>query len=388
MRRLLLTLALVASACSGAGGEDLPGTTVAAAISSTTTTTTALPVTPTTKVPGGWHLAWQPTALVDGFAGALADIQGVGTVSMVRVGDTRIVETARADGTIVDQPTDGFVIPAEVHAVDGPVHAGFVPDSVAETLAGLADDEVMLGSTSAVLRDLDAGDTITFSGGYVATVAGVVDDDFVGDAEIVTARSDLQVFGSFLDKYAVFWFDGVRADLEAALESFDGEPVVLRAWGEPLVFRHGDSVRSQVAFKERFGEFTIRPNGGGFEQERAWREENIVTESIPLLGSVTCHRDFIEMLRQAMTELVDAGNGAVINRGSFQGCWNARFIAGREAISHHSFGAAADVNFYEPEDGPFSPTDPDLLVAMYTAGLTSGHVWVNPDPGHFEWFDS
>jgi hypothetical protein len=386
MRRFLMALALVASACSGAGGEDLPDTTVATTTPSTTTTT--FPATTTTEVPGGWHLAWQPTALVAGFSAALADIEGVGTVSMVRVGDTRIVETATADGSIVDQPAGGFVIPAEVHAFDGAAHSEFVPASVAPTFAELADDEIMLGSTSAVLRRLTAGDTVTFSSGFVATVAGIVDDDYVGDAEVITTRSDLSVFGGFLDKYAVFWFDGIRADLEAALESFDGEPVVMRAWGEPLVFRHGDSVRSQVAFKERFGEFTIRPGGGGFEQERAWREANIVTETIPLLGSVTCHREFVEMLRQAMTQLEEAGKGAVINRGSFQGCWNARFIAGREAISHHSFGAAADINFYEPLDGPYSPIDPDLLVALFTAGLTSGHVWVNPDPGHFEWFDN
>ncbi|MCP4225936.1 MAG: M15 family metallopeptidase, partial [Actinomycetia bacterium] len=200
-------------------------------------------------------------------------------------------------------------------------------------------------------------------------------------------RHDPEVFADQLDKYAVFWFDGDRTDLEAAVDSFAGEPVTVRAWGEVLVFRHGDSVRSQAAFKERFGEFTIRPSGGGFEQERAWRDENIVTDSIPLLGSVTCHRDFVAMLAEAMTAVEEAGSGEVINRASFHGCWNPRFIAGRQAISHHSFGAAADINIFEPLDGPYSPTDPGLLVALFAAGLTSGHIWVNPDPGHFEWFN-
>ena len=343
--------------------------------------------TTTTEVPGEWHLAWQPTALIDTFSDDLAAITGVGTVSMVRVGDAHIARTAKADGTIVDEPTDGFVIPVEIHAVSAEAHAEFVPGPESDVLRDMSDDEVLLGSTSAALRRLDVGDTITFSDGLAVTVAGIVDDDYVGDAEIVTARSDLEVFAKFLDKYAVFWFDGERSELEAATDEFAGEPVVVRAWGEVLVFRHGDFVRSQVAFKDRFGEFTIRPGGGSFEQERAWRDENIVTETIPLLGSVTCHREFVEMLRQAMTELEEAGNGSKINRASYQGCWNPRFIAGRLAISHHSFGAAADINFYEPPDGPYSPTDPDLLVALYTAGLTSGHLWVNPDPGHFEWFD-
>lgn len=153
-----------------------------------------------------------------------------------------------------------------------------------------------------------------------------------------------------------------------------------------LVFRHGDSVRSQVAFKARFGEFTIRPNGGSFEQEPAWRQANIVTESVPLLGRVTCHREFIPLLRQAMTDLEEQGRSDAIAPADYAGCWNPRFIANRRAMSHHSFGAAVDVNFFRPLDGPASPVDPDLLTAMDSAGLTSGHIWVNPDPGHFEWF--
>ncbi len=386
MRRFVLGVALVATACSAADGNPVPITGSVPPTASPTTTSTGGPAT-TTPPPNHWHLAWQPAELVESFAADLSAVPGVGTVSLVRVGDARIVNTHRADGTVVDEPADGFVIPVEVHAVDPASHAEFLPAPAASILASMADDEVMLGSTSAALRRLTAGDTITFTGGTVVTVAGVVDDAYVGDAEIVTARDDPEVFADFLDKYAVFWFEGDRADLERAVQSFDGDPVTIRSWGEVLVFRHGDSVRSQAAFKERFGEFTIRPGGGGFEQEPAWRQQNIVTETIPLLGSVTCHRLFLDMLREAMTALEEAGKGAVVNPASFSGCWNARYIAGRQAISHHSFGAAADINFFEPLDGPFSPTNPDLLVALYGVGLTSGHIWVNPDPGHFEWFD-
>jgi hypothetical protein len=386
MRRLVILIALVAFGCSAADGVEPPQA------SSTSTpsgapTTSAAPTTTTTEVPGAWHLAWQPTALVDGFADLLAGVPGVSQVSMVRVGDAWLSRTAQADGTIVDEPGGGYVIPVEVHAVDAAAHSAFVPREAFDLVAGLEDDEVLLGSTSARLRRLGPGDAITFAGGPTVTVAGIIDDEYVGDAELVTARPDPEVFTAFLDKYAVFWFDGDRADLEAAVDGIPGEPVTVRAWGEVLRFRHGDSVRSQVAFKDRFGEFTIRPTGGGFEQDPVWRNENIVTETIPLLGRVTCHEAFVEMLRQAMTELEEAGSGSVIKRSAYQGCWNPRFIANRRAISHHSFGAAADINFFEPLEGPFSPTNPDLLIALYGAGMTSGHVWVNPDPGHFEWFD-
>ncbi len=385
MRRILLSLVLVASACSASGGEDPPDTGSGPSQPSATVTA-PVPATTTTTVADRWHLAWQPTALVEDFADDLGAIPGVDTVSMVRVGDAGIVETAGADGTVIDQPSGGFVIPVEVHAF-GASHAEFIPIDQRDAFVSLADDEIILGSTSATLRRLDVGATITFAGNFVATVAGIVDDEYVGDAEIVTTREDPGVFGAFLDKYAVFRFDGERSQLEEAVGLMAGEPVTVRAWGEVLVFRHGDSVRSQAAFKARFGEFTIRPTGGGFEQGATWRNENLITETIPLLGSVTCHREFVEMLRLAMQALEEQGRGDVIRRSAFRGCWNARFIAGRQAVSHHSFGAAADINFFESLDGPFSPTDPDLLVALYTAGMTSGHIWVNPDPGHFEWFD-
>ena len=88
-----------------------------------------------------------------------------------------------------------------------------------------------------------------------------------------------------------------------------------------------------------------------------------------------------------LTQLEEAGKGTVINRRSFQGCWNARFIAGREAISHHSFGAAADINIFNtPDEGPGSPVHPELLWRMEAAGITSGHLWAKSDAGHFEYF--
>lgn len=40
------------------------------------------------------YLAWQPTALIETFTEDLAAVPGVGTVSMVRVGDGHITGTA------------------------------------------------------------------------------------------------------------------------------------------------------------------------------------------------------------------------------------------------------------------------------------------------------
>ena len=153
------------------------------------------------------------------------------------------------------------------------------------------------------------------------------------------------------------------------------------------MFRHADAVQSQIRIKERFGEFSYRPLGGqSVEIDPEWVAANIVTVRLPLIGSITCHRDFAALLRQVMDELEAGGNGRIINSGSDSGCWNARFIAGRRDLSRHAWGIAADINWGNPHDSLRSPVAPALLAATSAAGITSGHEWVNPDPGHFEWY--
>ena len=60
-------------------------------------------------------------------------------------------------------------------------------------------------------------------------------------------------------------------------------------------------------------------------------------------------------------------------------------ITGRRDLSRHAWGIAADINFGNDLDGPGSPVAPLLLSAMEFHGITSGHDWTTPGPGHFEW---
>ena len=361
-----------------------PATTLAPPPTTTAPTTTVPPADTT-----NWYLVWVPVKLPEGFPEDIAAIPGVGATSLVRSGNGFLVETRDRDGNVVDAARGGYVYPVEVNAyADLDVHAAFVPDEIAARFAGLRDDTVMLGETSARVRRLTPGATLTFAGGETVTVAGIIDDAYVGDAEIITGRADTSAFGgNRRDRYMIIEYDGDYEDLVAAAEGLTDEAVVVRSWENPRVARAGDQVRSQVAFKERFGEFTVRVVNGGIIQDPAWRAENIVTERIPLLGRITCHRDFVELLRGVMTELEENGYGDVIVPSAYRGCYNARFIAGRTDLSHHSWGAAADINFFIPPGEPGSPTHPALLQAMYAAGLTSGHTWNNPDPGHFEWLE-
>jgi hypothetical protein len=396
---------LAVTACSQAAGAPPDATTTSTvpptAASSTTVgasttlpppttfTTTSTAAPPTTVAAGdGWYLAWAPVDLPAGFVDGVIALPGVAALSPVRVGNGFLVETRDAGGGVVDEAPEDYVIPVEVHVLDDPVaHARFVPPDIAALVRRLEPDEVLLGETSARIRRLGTGAALTFQSGVTVTVAGVVADEYVGDAEVVTTRDDPEVLAAVRERYVVLRHPGPGPELEQALAGVTDEPVQVRAWGETLVLRHGDAVRSQVAVKERFGEFAVRATGDGFVQDPAWSDANIVRVDLPLLGTFECHRDFAEVLEGVMSRLVVEGHGDVIDLAAFAGCHNARFIAGRTDLSHHAWGAAADVNIYNALDGAASPVDAALLDAMYEAGLTSGHAWILPDPGHFEWFD-
>jgi hypothetical protein len=187
----------------------------------------------------------------------------------------------------------------------------------------------------------------------------------------------------------VIRFDGDEADLRIGLERVFGDSVT---FGLLPRYEHVDNgpriVRSWVFMKQTFGEFEYRPGKGVAVQiEPAWLEENIVEVDLPLLGVTKCHVRYAETLTAVMNRLIDEGMGHVITKRTFFGCWNPRYIRGTTRLSRHSFGIAADINFSNRTgDRNGSPVHSALLAAMTDFGIHSGHVWVSPDAGHFEFF--
>jgi hypothetical protein len=396
------TTASAASSTTAPGAPSVPGSTAPPSVTSTgpprpTTTrtipTTAVAPTSTTVPPeeaprGDWFSIAVTARLPDGFAAALRELPGVLTVSEVWVGNARVVRTTSAAGDVVDQTRARFVIPVEVQAFDPEAHGGFVPPTVAAALAALESGEVLLGSSSARLRRLGPGATLTLEDGTILSVSGVVADEWVGFAEVVTTSPDPAALGADRPRYAVVRYRGTREELAIAAQTLTDKTVTVRAEGEVPVFRHADPVQPQVRIKERFGEFSYRrTRSGRVEIDPAWVEANIVTVELPLIGSVRCHRDFAAALGVAMEALREGGHGSIVTPGSDGGCFHPRFIAGRRDLSRHSWGIAADINWGNDADGPRSPSAPPLVAAMRLAGLTSGHDWADPDPGHFEWLE-
>jgi hypothetical protein len=406
MRGMLVGLAIVAVSCSGAAEQSTvvsptaapttaivppptspkqPTTTIGAPIptaGTSVTTTTAVP----TPERAGWFVVWVTGWLPDGFTDDLRAIPGVDVVSEVWVGNAEVIATRDRKGEIVDEPPPGFVLPVELHAVDADAHAAFVPAEVAALVADLKPRDVLLGESSARLRRLGPGSTVTLSDGAVLRVAGVVPDRWVGAGEMLTTASDFSELGADRSRYAVVGYNGIKQELLLAANGITD--LGMRVWAEDEVdvFRHADAVLPQVTIKLRFGEFAYRPLGRGrIEIDPDWVAAHIVTVDLPLIGTVQCHRDFIAALEIAMQAIAESNTPGVVTRGSDSGCFNQRFIAGRRDLSRHAWGVAIDINWGNSRDAVRSPVAPELLAATAAAGITSGHDWINPDPGHFEW---
>ena len=98
-----------------------------------------------------------------------------------------------------------------------------------------------------------------------------------------------------------------------------------------------------------------------------------------------CHTVLVPALQGAMQEVINSGLAFLISREAFQGCDNPRLIAEGRGFSRHAWGAAVDINYSDDSTIRANGADPRLVAIMERWGFTSGHLWHNPDPGHFEY---
>ena len=161
------------------------------------------------------------------------------------------------------------------------------------------------------------------------TVAGIVADESVGGAEVVIHQADAARLGIDDERFVLV----TDSDRDAVLQTIRdrtpaGEHLSLRSSAEARWLRHGDRVEPQAIVKRVFGEFTFRDTGGrDIQIDPAWTAANIVRESVPILGTITCHRSIVPAVRAAMTELEQSGKANTVDPSSYAGCHYARRIA-------------------------------------------------------------
>lgn len=124
--------------------------------------------------------------------------------------------------------------------------------------------------------------------------------------------------------------------------------------------------------------------GGRIAPDPAWVRAHIRTETVPILGSVTCHKDLFPQLRAALLEVEQRGLAGAIDPRQYAGCYYPRFIANTTTLSNHSFGLALDLNTAGNQRGTVGEIDRDVVAIFKTWGFAWGGDWRWTDPMHFE----
>ncbi|WP_432477838.1 M15 family metallopeptidase [Nocardioides sp. GXQ0305] len=133
------------------------------------------------------------------------------------------------------------------------------------------------------------------------------------------------------------------------------------------------------------GTFSYGVLGGGrIAPDPAWVRANITTETVPILGNVTCHRAIFPQLKAALQDVVSRGLADEIHPGEYAGCYYPRFIAGTTTLSNHSFGLALDLNVPGNQRGTVGEMDRGVVQIFKKWGFAWGGDWGYTDPMHFE----
>lgn len=326
--------------------------------------------------PGGLRANAQAWALgVADRVGARATVWHRGTLDLVGV---------HRGFVAVQEVASSWRVPMATLAVEPAASSPLLGRTLTSVLAR---GEVALGVASAALRGAAVGDTVEVLGWDGRThrrrVGALADDSRTGSAELVLSIAEAGTLG-FRRPFEVRIWGRDRATLEGSL-GVERPPVPMgldRSWAST----GRDPVASAVRLKQVLGEVQYRPSGGtSVTLHPAWRSA-IVTERVPVLGRVTCHRAMLPALSGALGEVARAGLGGSL--GTYGGCFNARRVAGGDSggnLSRHSFGIAVDLNIARNSFGGRVDMHPRVVAIFRRWGFAWGGTWVRADGMHFEW---
>jgi hypothetical protein len=147
------------------------------------------------------------------------------------------------------------------------------------------------------------------------------------------------------------------------------------------------AVLTGQSVSEAVGTFTYT-NGpdGTINPDQGWVKEFIRTETVPILGEVTCNKGALPQLRGALSDIVAAGLQSAIRVDQYAGCYYPRYI-GRDSsngLSLHSWGIAVDLNTATNQMGTTGDMNPGVVQIFKEWGFAWGGDWNYPDPMHFE----
>ena len=348
------------------------------------------PASSTQTVPA-W-LAWMSGGFPATFRNQIRSVDGL-TQTVVVAGDTRWMTSSHdASGNLVDQPTPPYEIPLDAFAVDPTGYAPFLPDDQRDAIVtALRKGDAVLGQTSAELRRLGPGGSLSF-GDVTVQVGAVAPDDVVGWSEVLVNRDVGRRLGITDERYLLAF-----ADPGMTLSRFTNEvrsllppDSYLRTVppGGTQFVRVASGVDPPVLIKKVFGEFDAYPRSDDpayLNMDPAWYDAHIQTRTVPLLGAVTCNVQLFPALIGALTDVEAAGLGGAIH--VYSGCYAARTVARSTTAppSNHAYGAAIDINAPENPYGSTPTMNRGVVKIFERWGFDWGGRFLIPDGMHFEY---
>jgi hypothetical protein len=138
--------------------------------------------------------------------------------------------------------------------------------------------------------------------------------------------------------------------------------------------------------RRRLGSLTyqLMPDGTVFVDPK-WVADNIVTQSVPIIGRMTCHKAMFPQLIKALTEIQASGLADKIHPDQYEGCYYPKLIEDTDHLSMHAWGLAFDINTPTNQRLTHGDMDPGVVAIFKKWGFRWGGDWKDtPDPMHFE----
>ncbi len=336
-------------------------------------------------------------------------------VSLKSVIASRIVSAAReagANGFRISFPTIGMT----AHTREGrdlmrlgdrwriPMATMVAPREYLRAVAGdhaaqvLTPGSVLMGETSADLRDAQAGDTIVLRDARFRmkpfTIAAIVPNAFVDWGDIFIASEDASALGTFTVSRVAITNITSYQDVVARLRSKgirEGTTYRFRkSWDIP----NPDGTLGTSTLKKKLGEFAYRPAGGSaIEIQESWRLSKIrwkhTFDDIKIRNN--CHKVVIGAIQGALSEIKAKGLAKhvdVANANRYGGCYVGRYnrLAGSfGAPSRHAYGAAIDINTTQNYQWRSPKMNCDVVRIFRKWGFAWGGNFWPLDGMHFEY---
>lgn len=258
--------------------------------------------------------------------------------------------------------------------------------------------KVLMGESSAGLRDARAGDTIVLRDSrfrmQTFTIGAVVPDAFVEWGDLFISTEAAVPLGTMsVARIAITNIpsSGLVLSRLRSRGVVIGDTYRLRtSWDR----KTPDGTLGAVTLKKKLGEFAYRPAGGSaIEIDMKWRVDNILYrhtfKDIGLRNN--CHRVVVDAIQGALTEIKERGLSRYVNvqnANRYGGCFVGRLnrMAGTfGSPSRHAYGAALDINTTENYQWRAPKMNCEIVLIFRKWGFAWGGNFWPTDGMHFEY---